>query len=58
MKYKYSTNTENIQLSYIENQLTHFRPVSHFYTPWKRQKIFGFVTFSGGIEKWHWPEMD
>ena len=26
--------------------LTHFSPVSHFYTPWKRQKTFGFsVTF-------------
>ena len=22
--------------------LTHFSPVSHFYTPWKRQKNFGF----------------
>ena len=21
-----------------------------FYTPWKRQKTFGFLTFSGGIE--------
>ena len=21
--------------------LTHFSPVSHFYTPWKRQKTFG-----------------
>ena len=28
--------------------LTHFSPVSHFYTPWKRQKIKGFLTFSGG----------
>ena len=27
--------------------LTHFSPVSHFYTPWKRQKIFGFLTFQG-----------
>ena len=44
--------------------LTHFSPVSHFYTPWKRQKTFGFtpwkrqktkgfLTFSGGIEMWH-----
>ena len=30
--------------------LTHFSPVSHFYTPWKRQKTFGFLTLSGGIE--------
>ena len=30
--------------------LTHFSPVSHFYTPFKRQKSFGFLTFSGGME--------
>ena len=36
---------------------THFSPVSHFYTPWKRQKNFGFLTFSGGIEMWHWTKM-
>ena len=30
--------------------LTHFSPMSHFYTPWKRQKTFCFLTFSGGIE--------
>ena len=23
----------------------------HFYTPWKRQKTFGLLPFSGGIEK-------
>ena len=33
--------------------LTHFSPVSHFYTPWKRQKTFGFLTFSGVTEMWH-----
>ena len=32
--------------------LTHFSPVSHFYTPWKRQKTLG------GIEMWHWTKMD
>ena len=37
--------------------LTHFSPVSHFYTPWKRQKTKGFLTFSGGIEMWHWAKM-
>ena len=31
-------------------RLTHFSPMSHFYTPWKR-------TFSGGIEMWHWTKM-
>ena len=37
--------------------LTHFSPVSHFYTPWKRQKTKGFLTLSGGIEMWHWTKM-
>ena len=34
-----------------------FLSMSHFYTPWKRQKIFGFLTFSGGIEMWNWTKM-
>ena len=29
----------------------------HFFTPWKRQKIFGFLTFSGGMEMKHWTEI-
>ena len=37
--------------------LTLFSPVPHFYTPWKRQKTFGFLMFSGGIEIWHWTKM-
>ena len=37
--------------------LTYFRPMFPFYTPWKRQKTFGFLTFSGGIEREYWPEM-
>ena len=37
--------------------LTHFSPVSHFYTRSKRQKTKGFMTFSGGIEMWHWTKM-
>ena len=32
--------------------------MSYFYTPWKRQKTFGFLTFSGGIEMGHWREKD
>ena len=32
-------------------------PMFHFYTPWKRQKTKGFLTFSGGIEMEHWHEM-
>ena len=30
--------------------LNHFSPKSYFYTPWKRQKTKGFLTFSGCIE--------
>ena len=30
--------------------LTHFSPMPHFYTPYKRQKTYGFLTFSRGIE--------
>ena len=38
------------------SSLTHFNPVFHFSTPWKRQKTFGFLTFSGGIEMEHWAK--
>ena len=38
------------------NILIHFSPMLHFYTPWKRQKTIGFLTFSGGIEMWHWTK--
>ena len=31
--------------------------MSHFYIPRKRQKTFGFLTFSGSIEMWHWTKM-
>ena len=39
------------------NRLTHFSPMSHFYTSWKPLKTYGFLTFSGGIEMWHWTKM-
>ena len=39
------------------NLLAHFNPMSHFYTPWKRQKIIGFPMFSGGMEMWHWTKI-
>ena len=29
----------------------------NFCTPRERQKTFGFLTFSGGIEMEHWREM-
>ena len=41
-----------------KNDLTHFSPVFHFYTPWKRQETKGSVTYSGGIEMEHWAKMD
>ena len=48
----------NVQKDYfIKKQLTHFRPMFPFYTPWKHQKTFGFLVFSGGIKWEHWPEM-
>ena len=31
--------------------------MSHFYPPWKRQKTYGFLTFSGGMEVWHWTKI-
>ena len=51
------TNKVSHKVKYLLIILIHFRPVSHFYTPWKRQKSFGFWMFSGGIEMWHWTEM-
>ena len=31
--------------------------MSYFYNPWKRQKTFGFLTVSGGVEMEHWAKM-
>ena len=36
--------------------LTYFTPLVSFFTPWKHQKISGFLMFSGGItwwDQWH-----
>ena len=33
-----------------------FHTSSPFLYPWKKQKTFGFRTFSGGIEMEHWPD--
>ena len=46
----FGTKTKSIKL-------THFRPMFHFYTPWKRQKTFSFSVVSGGIEIEHWTKM-
>ena len=29
-----------------------------FDNPWRHQKTFGFLVFSGDIKWEHWPEMD
>ena len=29
----------------------------YLYNPWKRQKAFGLLTFSGGIEMENWAKM-
>ena len=39
------------------DRLTHFQPMFHFYTSWKRQKTEGFMIFSGGIEVKHCLKM-
>ena len=36
---------------------THFSAMLYFYTPWKRQKTFGFLIFPEGIEIKHCDEM-
>ena len=36
--------------------VTHFKPMFNFYTPWKLQKTWGFLTFSGGVEMKQWLE--
>ena len=36
------------------NKLTLFTLMSHCYTPWKRLKTPGFLTFSGFREKGYW----
>ena len=38
-------------------QLTHSCPILSLYTPWKYQKIKGFLVFSGSMKWEHWPEM-
>ena len=38
--------------------VAHFIPLISFYTPWKHEKISDFLTFSGGIERDQWHEMN
>ena len=37
--------------------VNHFMPLASFYTPWKHQKISGFLMVSGGIERDQWHEI-
>ena len=39
-----------VTLYFFNVSLTHFSPVSHFYTPWKRQKTKGFLDWNGFIK--------
>ena len=49
--------TQSKNLTQEFKNLTHFSPMLHFYTPWKRQKTFDFLMFSGGIEIGHWDKI-
>ena len=41
-------------LPYIKSFMSiHHFSINLFYTPWKRQKTFDFMTFSGGIKMEH-----
>ena len=55
---KYSSKTTvSYSSTLVNTYLTHFKPMYPFYTPKKRQKTFGFLTSSGGIEREHWPQL-
>ena len=41
----------------LNQYLTHFSSMFHFYTPWQCQKTLGFLMFSGGIEMEQWAEI-
>ena len=45
----------------MNSTITDFSPLSHFYTPWKRQKTISFQGVwkcdIGGIEMWHWTKI-
>ena len=37
--------------------LSHFSSMLQFYSPWKRQKIKGFLAFLWGMEKEYWAKI-
>ena len=48
---------KHLMCFYLKKRFAHFRSMFPFYTPWKRYKTSGFLMFSAGIERKHWPEM-
>ena len=50
---KKTKKNSGLDLFKIKN-LIHFQPMFHFYSPWKYQKTFGFLIFSGCIEVEQW----
>ena len=40
-----------------ETFLTHFQPIFYFYNPWKHEKAYGFLMFSGIREVEQWLKM-
>ena len=53
---KHQTNRNSVSLHFFCEcfLLTHFKPMFHFHTPWKHQKTWGSLMFSGGIVIEHW----
>ena len=56
-KKKLYISSENISIQSIFG-LTLLTPMFYFYTPYKRQKTKGFLTFSGVIGIGHWRKKD
>ena len=42
---------------FLANVLFYIWSMFPFYTPWKYQKTFGLMVFSGRLKWEHWPEM-
>ena len=50
-------SAKSVKFILLNSTLTHLMPLVSFDIPWKRQKIKGFLMFSGGIERDQWHEM-
>ena len=55
--YKTFRITSYVQKGIHRESLIHFSPLLHFYTHWKHQKTYGFLTFLWVIEIWHWTKI-